>query len=122
MKPSHQNMIEWLKAKGKGSMADPDEFNGHFFQICWDIVVMISGFGQFSFCIGRTNPLRLVVNYHHPASKKEEDNIKSFSDLWSISLCNFPDKIISKLVVNQLKLIFNDIISPSQTGFTNNYM
>ena len=42
---------------------------------------------------------------------------ESISHYHPISLTNFSYKIISKIMVNQLKPIINDIISPAQSAF-----
>ena len=48
--------------------------------------------------------------------KKKKDAV-SFEDFYPISLCNFCYKVISKLLVNRIRLVLSQIISPFQSAF-----
>ncbi|XP_070047517.1 uncharacterized protein [Nicotiana tomentosiformis] len=93
----------------------PDGFNGHFFHTCWDIigvdvVEMVKAFlyGQeLSRFITHTNLVLLP--------KKKE--IKTFSDMRSISLSNFINKVFSRVIHERLVSLLPNLISDEQAGF-----
>lgn len=97
------------------SAGGPDGFNGHFFHTCWDIigvdvVEMVKAFlyGQeLSRFITHTNLVLLP--------KKKE--IKTFSDMRSISLSNFINKVFSRVIHERLVSLLPNLISDEQAGF-----
>lgn len=59
----------------------------------------------------------LVVNKMDICLIPKVDKPEFVSQFRPISLCNNLYKVVTKIVVNQLKSCMNDIISPFQIGF-----
>ncbi|XP_059289249.1 uncharacterized protein LOC132042737 [Lycium ferocissimum] len=97
------------------SAASPDGFNGFFFQSRWQIIKSdLINFVQSFYC-GK----RLTKYFTHTClvliPKVEEPT--SFSQLRPISLTNFSNKIISKIMASRLNLLIPKLISGNQSGF-----
>lgn len=45
------------------------------------------------------------------------DNMCTFKEFQLISLCNVTSKLVSKVVVNKLQHMLNDIVSPIRSSF-----
>jgi len=102
-------MMEPDKALG------PDGFSIHFYRICWDIIKadlfrMIKNFLQKSKVGGCTNSTFLALI-------PKEVNPVSFECFNPILLCNASYKILSKLLVNRIRPLLENLISPIQGGF-----
>lgn len=88
---------------------------GLFFQTCWhlvahDVINVVKAF----FC-GQCVP-RYVTHTNLVLLPKKEE-VKTFSDLRPISLNNFVNKVISRVLHKILLIILAKIISPNQAGF-----
>jgi hypothetical protein len=98
-----------LKAPG------PDSFPARFIQRNWDILrddVVSAVQKKFTDRImpGEVNDTAIVLI----PKKDNPEEIKYFR---SISLCNVIFKVVSKCLVNRVRPILQDIISPSQSAF-----
>jgi len=98
-----------LKAPG------PDGFPARFFQRNWGIIKTevtsaVRAFFKDGVMPGQVNDTAIVLipKIPHP---------ESLSDFRPISLCDVLYKVVSKCLVNRLRPILHDIISPSQSAF-----
>lgn len=100
----------------KGSSAcGPYGFSGIFYQHCWEVVKqdIYSMVNDFSEC--KTLPKSVKHNNLVLIPKKEV--IESFSDLRRISLSNFINKVISRVLHEKLEGLLPKLISKNQLGF-----
>ncbi|XP_049391503.1 uncharacterized protein LOC125855893 [Solanum stenotomum] len=97
------------------SACGPDGLSGRFFHSCWDIVGVEVGRMVVEFFAGNTLPKSITHTNLVLIPKK--DNVQSFSDLRPISLSNFVNKILSRIVHDRLENILPKLISPNQSNF-----
>lgn len=108
-------MLTYLFSLNRDSAAGPDGFTRKFFTHCWEIIgndlyaAVLEFFAGFNFPRSWTSTRVVTI--------PKVDNPSSFKDLRPISLCNFYNKIISKLLATHLACIFPVIISENQSGF-----
>ena len=100
---------------GGSKAAGPDGIPGSFYQKSWDIIKLdlfraVQSFFTSGHMLRKWNETAIVLI---PKVKTPE----SISQFRPISLINFSYKIISKVMVNRLKPIVNEIISPEQSAF-----
>ena len=96
----------------------PDGMSHFFFQKYWHImgndvtaaVLSVLNSGNTIYKMNCTH-IFLIPKYN---------DLKNVSDYWPISLGNVVSRIVSKLLVNQLKLILPNVISDSQSAFVPN--
>jgi hypothetical protein len=110
-----QEVKDALESIGDLKAPGTDRMPSIFYKKCWDIV------GE-----DVTNEVLNVLN-GGPMPKGWNDtcvvlipktkNPESMKDLRPISLCNVVYKLISKVLVNRLKQILPEIISPNQSAF-----
>lgn len=98
------------------SDSGPDGFTGHFYQVCWDIVGKDIFEVVNAFFSGMTLPKSITHTNLVLIPKKEK--VVSFFDLRPISLSNFVNKVISRIIHDRLEGILPKFISPNQSGFT----
>ena len=91
-----------------------DGFKGSFFTSCWDIVkgdtyrAVCDFFARAKLSWGYISTWLALIPKIPGAS---------ISEFRPIRLCNFVNKIISKLLARRLKNVLPKIISPQQSGF-----
>lgn len=97
------------------SAVGPNGMNGKFFQSCWDVinkdllaVIHVIFYGQSMPKYFSHTCLVLLPKTGNPSR---------LCEFRPISLSNFVNKVISKLLCLRLAPIFPDLISPNQTGF-----
>lgn len=100
---------------GGTKAAGPDGIPGSFYHKSWDIIKFdlfraVQSFFVSGRMLKKWNETSIVLI---PKVKSPE----SLSNYRPISLTNFSYKIISKIMVNRLKPIINNIISPAQSAF-----
>ncbi|XP_019265849.1 PREDICTED: uncharacterized protein LOC109243378 [Nicotiana attenuata] len=97
------------------SAAGPDGMNGKFYQACWDIIktdllnVVLDFFGGSSMPKYMTNACIVML------PKVEFPN--SLTEFRPISLSNFINKVISKVISSRLAPILPRVISDNQSSF-----
>lgn len=92
-----------------------DGFTICFYQTCWDIVGLDIVQIVHAFFEGHSLPKSITHTNLVLIPKK--DIIQSFSDLRPISLSNFLNKIISRLVHDIIERYLPKLISQNQSGF-----
>ncbi|XP_027166413.1 uncharacterized protein LOC113766418 [Coffea eugenioides] len=108
------------------SAAGPDGFTGQFFTFAWDIIAQDVYTAVLSFFCGAELP-RFVTSTSIVLIPKVP-NPQDFSKFRPISLCNFFNKVLSRILADRLAAILPKVISPQQTGFvkgrniTENYL
>nr|XP_027086510.1 uncharacterized protein LOC113708247 [Coffea arabica] len=97
------------------SAPGPDGYTGKFFTVAWSVVGADVVSAVCSFFCGAELPraitatsIALIPKVGHP---------QDFSQFRPISLCNFVNKLISRILADRLARILPRIISPQQSGF-----
>lgn len=113
--PDASEILLVIKGLNPDSAPGPDEFTGHFFLSCWDIIYadlveMIRGFFLGDQLDKKITATSLVLI---PKIK----NTKGLSDFRPISLGSFSSKIITKIIASRLSRILPNIINEEQFGF-----
>ncbi|XP_060195246.1 uncharacterized protein LOC132624493 [Lycium barbarum] len=97
------------------SASGPDGFTGCFFQTCWEIVGSdVLNITQ-AFFYGHTLPKSITHTNLILLPKKNE--VITFSDMRPISLSNFINKVLSRVVHDRLDKVLPSLISANQSGF-----
>ncbi|XP_055824484.1 uncharacterized protein LOC129893019 [Solanum dulcamara] len=116
--PNLEELRTVVFSMNPNSAAGPDGMNGKFFQECWEIIKEDLFRVVLSFFNGQTLPkyythtcLVLLPKVSHP---------NKLSEFRPISLSNFTNKIISKLLCLRLAPTLPTLISPNQSGFVKN--
>ncbi|XP_027171438.1 uncharacterized protein LOC113771005 [Coffea eugenioides] len=108
------------------SAAGPDGFTGQFFTFAWDIIAKDVYNAVLSFFCGAELPQFLTSTSIMLIPKVPSP--QDFSKYRPISLCNFFNKVLSRILADRLARILPKILSPQQTGFvkgrniTENYL
>ena len=97
-------------ALDKTSAASPDRFTGKFFTFTWEVIAMDVYQAVVSFFRGAELPRSITATSIVLLPKVE--NPQDFSQFRPISLCNFANKIVSKLLSEKLAKILPRLISP----------
>ncbi|XP_060183338.1 uncharacterized protein LOC132613336 [Lycium barbarum] len=97
------------------SAGGPDGMIGIFYQVCWDIVGADVYNLVKAFFDGQTLPMS--VTHTNMVLLPKKNNIETFADMRPISLSNFINKVISRVVQDKLEGILPSLISPNQSGF-----
>ena len=123
---SHDNvMLEKIPSKEEvklvvfsmdgDSAAGPDGFSGKFFTFAWDIVAEDVYAAVISFFCGEVLPRSISSTSIVLIPKLQSP--QDFTQFRPISLCNFINKVISKILSDRLSRLLPKIISPQQSGF-----
>ncbi|XP_060182017.1 uncharacterized protein LOC132611631 [Lycium barbarum] len=97
------------------SAGGPDGMIGIFYQVCWDIVGADVYNLVKAFFDGQTFPKS--VTHTNLVLLPKKNNIETLADMRPISLRNFINKVISRVVQDKLEGILPSLISPNQSGF-----
>ncbi|XP_027072036.2 uncharacterized protein [Coffea arabica] len=99
----------------RDSCSGPDGFPGSFYQACWDIIGGDLSDAVADFFVGADLPCGISATLLALIPKQSAP--KTFADFRPISLCNFSNKIISKILAARLEKVLPRLISPQQSGF-----
>lgn len=113
--PKEDEVREVIFSMNPDSGASPDGYNEKFFQTCWDIVKhnVMDFVAEFF----KGNQLTKFYNHTCLALIPKVENPYTFSDLKPISLSNYTNKIISKIISRRLNPLLNKLVSVNQSGF-----
>ncbi|XP_060190578.1 uncharacterized protein LOC132619809 [Lycium barbarum] len=109
MLPNEEEVKEAVFALNGESACGPDGFTGLFFQSCWEIVKLDVVDMVKAFFVGKELP-RFITHTNLILIPKKEQ-VQSFSDLRPISLCNFTNKIISRVLHERSVKLLPGLIS-----------
>jgi hypothetical protein len=113
--PSSDEIRACVFALSKDSACGPDGFNGSFYRSSWDIIQSDLCLAIQHFFSGSDLPISWSSTNLILIPKCEKP--RSCSEFRPISLCNFTNKIISKVLASRLSPYLDRIISSSQAGF-----
>ncbi|XP_071928018.1 uncharacterized protein [Coffea arabica] len=113
--PSIEEVFRVLKAMDEESAAGPDGFTGKFFTFAWQVIAQDVYKAVLSFFCGAELP-RFITSTSIVLIPKVP-NPQDFSQFRPISLCNFFNKLLSRILADRVAGILPKIISPQQTGF-----
>jgi len=102
-------------AMNPNSAAGPDGTNGKIFQVCWDILKEDLYRAMLAFFCGHNMPKYMTHTCLVLLPKVDHPN--KLSEFRPISLSNFSNKIISKLLSIRIAPILSNRISENQSGF-----
>ncbi|KAH0757928.1 hypothetical protein KY290_021421 [Solanum tuberosum] len=103
-----------FKLNGENA-SGPDCFSGSFFQHCWEIIGEdLTRLVKAFFC-GQELPKFITHTNIVLIPKKEK--VQEFKDLRRISLSNFTNKVISRMIHERIVGVLPNIISQNQSGF-----
>ncbi|XP_015068710.1 uncharacterized protein LOC107013272 [Solanum pennellii] len=113
--PTMDELKQVIFAMNPNSAPGPDGIGGKFYQACWNIIKNdLLAAVQYFFC-GHVMPKYMSHACLVLIPKIVQPN--RFTDLRPISLSNFTNKIISKLLSMRLAKILPSLISDNQLGF-----
>ncbi|XP_060200462.1 uncharacterized protein LOC132628715 [Lycium barbarum] len=97
------------------STCGPDGFSRIFYQKCWEVIKADVFSVVKAFFDAQTLPKSITQTNLVLLPKKNV--VESFSDMRPISLSNFINKVISRVVHDRLDKLLSRVISPNQSGF-----
>nr|XP_027099065.1 uncharacterized protein LOC113718354 [Coffea arabica] len=113
--PSIDEVYRVVRSMDGDSAAGPDGFTGKFFTFAWEVVAQDVYNAILSFFCGAELP-RFITSTSIVLIPKKP-NPQEFSQFRPISLCNFFNKLLSRILADRVAYVLPKIISPQQTGF-----
>ncbi|XP_071918896.1 uncharacterized protein [Coffea arabica] len=113
--PTIKEVYEVVKLMDGKSAAGPDGFTGKFFTFAWEVIGQDVYNAVLSFFCG-ADLLRFITSTSIVLIPKKP-NPQEFSHFRPISLCNFFNKLLSRILADRVAVLLPKIISPQQTGF-----
>lgn len=113
--PSMEDLWENIHSMNGSGATGPYGFNGYFYGFCWEIIKSDLYAAILEFFVGFEMPRSWTCTSIVPIPKVS--NPKKFTQFCPISLCNFSNKIITKILSTRLARILPKLISPEQSGF-----
>lgn len=110
-----EEMKEVVFAMDGESVVGPNGFTNKFFTFAWDVVSHDVFEAVVSFFYGHELPRSIASTLIVLLPKVSSP--QDFSQFRPISLCNFVNEVISKILVAQLAKVLLSIIFPQQSGF-----
>ncbi|KAL3537481.1 hypothetical protein ACH5RR_000847 [Cinchona calisaya] len=110
-----QELRQVVFSLSKDSATGADDFNGVFFQTCWEIIAddLLDAVVEFF----QGTKLRMATSSTLICLIPKVENLSSCADIRPISLCSFVKKVITKIVANRLQPLLPTFISEEQNGF-----
>ncbi|XP_059288975.1 uncharacterized protein LOC132042454 [Lycium ferocissimum] len=97
------------------SACGPDGFSGIFYQNCWEVIKVDVVNVVKAFFEGQTLPKS--ITHTNLVLLPKKNVVETFSDMRPISLSNFINKVISRVVHDRLDRLLPAVISSNQSGF-----
>ncbi|XP_059310556.1 uncharacterized protein LOC132061893 [Lycium ferocissimum] len=97
------------------SACGPDGFSRIFYQKCWEVINADLFSVVKAFFDGQTLPKS--INHANLLLLPKKNVVESFSNMRPISLSNFINKVIARVVHDRLDKLLTRVISPNQSGF-----
>lgn len=97
------------------STSGPDGLSGRFYHVCWEIIDSDITRMVHAFFAGTSLPKS--VTHTNLILILKKDNVQSFSDMRPISLSNFVNKILSRILHHRHEDFLPKLISVNQSGF-----
>ncbi|XP_060177905.1 uncharacterized protein LOC132607846 [Lycium barbarum] len=97
------------------SACGPDGFSGIFYQKCWEVIKADVCSVVKAFFEGQTLPKS--ITHTHLVLLPKKNVVDTFSDMRPISLSNFINKVISRVVHDRIDKLLTRVISSNQSGF-----
>ncbi|XP_027182270.1 uncharacterized protein LOC113780688 [Coffea eugenioides] len=113
--PSIKEVYRVVRSMDGDSAAGPNGFAGKFFTYAWEVVAQDVYKAVLSFFCGAELP-RFITSTSIILIP-EMPNPQDFSQFRPISLCNFFNKLLSRILADRVACVLPKIISPQQTGF-----
>ena len=113
--PSLKEIREAVFAMDSESAIGPNGFTRRFFTFAWDVVGKDVYEAVGSFFCGAEVPKSIISTLVMLISKVSAP--QDFSQFRPISLCNFLNKVLSKVLAVRLAKVLPCIISPQRSGF-----
>ncbi|XP_059295557.1 uncharacterized protein LOC132048893 [Lycium ferocissimum] len=113
--PNADEVKQAVFALNRDSACGPDGLKGTFFYACWhivgpDVLNMVKAFHE-----GHTLP-KSITHTNLVLLPKKQD-VQTYADIRPMSLSNFINKVISRVVHGRLEGILPRFVSPNQSGF-----
>ncbi|XP_075091889.1 uncharacterized protein LOC142172035 [Nicotiana tabacum] len=97
------------------SASDPDGFTGLFYQTPWDVIGVDIHNMVLHFYGGAALPKS--ITHTNLVLLPKKPRVETFSDLRPISLSNFINKVLSRVLHDRLEIFLPSLITPNQSGF-----
>ncbi|XP_075101885.1 uncharacterized protein LOC142177309 [Nicotiana tabacum] len=97
------------------SASGPDGFTGLFYQTCWDLIGADIHNMVLHFYGGAALPKS--ITHTNLVLLPKKPRVETFSDLRPISLSNFINKVLSRVLHDRLEIFLPSLIAPNQSGF-----
>ncbi|XP_070049105.1 uncharacterized protein [Nicotiana tomentosiformis] len=97
------------------SASGPDGFTGLFYQTCWDVIGAHIYNMVLHFYGGAALPKS--ITHTNLVLLPKKPRVETFSDLRPISLSNFINKVLSRVLHDRLESFLPSLIAPNQSGF-----
>ncbi|KAL0439633.1 UNVERIFIED_CONTAM: hypothetical protein Slati_2446300 [Sesamum latifolium] len=113
--PLEEDIKEIVFIIDKESVVGPDRYSSAFHQACWEFIAGDICDAVRDFFSGTPMPRSFTATIIVLISKV--DSPQTWNDFRPISLCNFTNKILSKLLYRKISQALPELISPSQSSF-----
>lgn len=99
------------------SACGPDALSGKFYQHCWDIISPDVVRMVHDFFAGNSFPKS--ITHTNLVLLPKKNNIQTFSDMGPITLSNFVNMILSRILHDRMEEVLPKLISANKSGFVN---